>query len=63
MRQFPPFGYRSTSHAQLTPDERPYLNDGIISTAWNAGTLHVQYVGLEKVSKPAVDAVSKAMWA
>ena len=62
MRQFPPFGYRSTSHAQLTPDERPHLNDGIISTAWNAGTLHVQYVGLEKVSKPAVDAVSKAMW-
>ena len=62
VRQFPPFGYRGTSHTQLTPDERPNLTDGIISTAWNAGTLHVQYVGLEKVAKPAVDTVSEAMW-
>lgn len=60
--RFPPFGFRSTSHAQLTPDERPNLTDGIISTAWNAGTLHVQYVGIENVAKEAVNTVSKAMW-
>ena len=62
VRQFPPFGYRGTSHARLTPDERPNLTDGIISTAWNAGTLHVQYVGLENLAEPAVDTVSEAMW-
>ena len=60
--RFPPLGYRGTSHVQLTPDERPNLTDGIISTAWSAGTLYVQYVGLERLGKPAVDTVSKAMW-
>ena len=32
--QFPDFGFRSTSHVRLTPDERPEVDDGLISTAW-----------------------------
>ena len=59
--QLPPFDFRSTSHARLRPDER-CLDDGIISTAWNAGTLHVQYVGLQSVAESAIDAISKTMW-
>ena len=61
-KQFPDFGYRSTSHARLTPDERPHVHDGLISTAWNAGTLHVQYVGLPEVSESAVGKVGETMW-
>ena len=61
-RRFPPFGYRGSSHVALTPDDRPHVDDGIISATWNAGTLHVQYVGLRQVAKPAVDAVSEALW-
>ena len=60
--QLPPFDYRATSHAQVNLDERPLLDDGLISIAWNAGTLHVQYVGLAEVSKLAVDTVSDSMW-
>ena len=60
--QFPDFGYRSTSHARLTPDDRPHVDDGLISTAWNAGTLHVQYVGLREVSESAVEKVGETMW-
>ena len=60
--KFPDFGYRSTSHTQLTPDDRPNLKDGLISTAWNAGTLHVQYVGFQEVSKTAIETISQAMW-
>ena len=60
--QFPDFGFRSTSHARLTPDDRRHLNDGLISTAWNAGTLHVQYVGLQEVSESAIETISKTMW-
>ena len=26
--QFPDFGYRSTSHARLTPDDRPHVVNG-----------------------------------
>ena len=37
--QFPNFGYRSTSHVRLRPDDRPHVDDGPISTAWNARTL------------------------
>lgn len=61
-QEFRPFGYRATTHVKQTPDDRPDLDDGIISTAWNAGTLHVQYVGLEAVPKSAVDSISKSMW-
>ena len=60
--QFPDFGYRSTSHARLTPDDRPHVDDGLISTAWNAGTLHVQYVGLREVSESAIEKVGETMW-
>ena len=60
--QIPDFGYRSTSHARLTPDDRPHVDDGLISTAWNAGTLHVQYVGLPQVSDCAVEGVGETMW-
>ena len=60
--QFPNFGFRSTSHVQLTPDDRPHVDDGLISTAWNAGTLHVQYVGLKEVSKSASETIGKTMW-
>ena len=59
---FPDFGFRSTSHVRLTPDERPNLDDGLISTAWNAGTLHVQYVGLQEVSESAIDTIGETMW-
>ena len=59
---FPDFGYRSTSHGRLTPDDRPHVDDGLISTAWNAGTLHVQYVGLPEVSGSAVEKVGQTMW-
>lgn len=61
-RQFPGFGYRGTSHTRLTPDERPHVDDGLISTAWNAGTLHMQYVGLPTLAKSAVERVGKTMW-
>ena len=57
----PPFGYRATSHAKLRPDERP-LDDGLISIAWNAGTLHFQYVGLESIDQAAVDQISHTLW-
>ncbi len=60
--QFPDFDFRSTSHARLTPDERPDVDDGLISTAWNAGTLHVQYVGFPEVSESATETISKTMW-
>ena len=60
--QFPNFGFRSTSHARLTPDDRPHVDDGLISTAWNAGTLHVQYVGLKEVSKSAIETIGETMW-
>ena len=60
--QFPNFGFRSTSHVQLTPDDRRHVDDGLISTAWNAGTLHVQYVGLQEVSKSAIETIGKTMW-
>ena len=59
--QFPPFGFRATSHTRLRPDER-CLDDGIISTAWNAGTLHVQYVGFQPVDQAAIDAIGETMW-
>ena len=60
--EFPDLGYRSTSRARLKPDDRPHLDDGLISTAWNAGTLHVQYVGLREVSESAVEEVGETMW-
>ena len=60
--QFPNFGYRSTSHARLTPDDRSDVDDGLISTAWNAGTLHVQYVGLSEVSDSAAEKAGETMW-
>ena len=60
--QFPDFGFRSTSHVRFTPDDRRHVDDGLISTAWNAGTLHVQYVGLQEVSESAIETISKTMW-
>ena len=60
--RFPPFGFHGRSHAQLTPNERPHLKDGIISVPWNAGTLHVQYVALQEVPDHAVDIVIDTMW-
>ena len=60
--QFPNFGYRNTSHARLTPDDRSDVDDGLISTAWNAGTLHVQYVGLSEVSDSAAEKAGETMW-
>ena len=60
--QFPDFGFLNTSHALLTPDDRRHLDDGLISTAWNAGTLYAQYVGLQEVSESAIETISKTMW-
>ena len=60
--QFPNFGFRSTSHFRLKPDDRPHVDDGLISIAWNAGTLHVQYVGLKEVSESAIETISTTMW-
>ena len=62
VKHFPEIGYRSTSHARLTPNDRSHLDDGLISTAWNAGTLHVQYVGLPTVAESAVKKVGETMW-
>ena len=59
--QFREPDFRSTSHVRLRPDERP-LDDGLISIAWNAGTIHVQYVGLHKVDQSAIDVISETMW-
>ena len=60
--QFPDCDYRSTSHARLTPNDRPHVDDGLVSTAWNAGTLHIQYVGFTPISDSAVDEVGRTMW-
>ena len=49
--------FRHASHVRLTPDERPNLDDGIISVGWNGGTMHVQYVGLNVVSHESTDAI------
>ena len=59
--QFPEFDFRATSHVQFTSDDTG-LDDGIISITWNAGTLHVQYVGLQEVAKSAIDSISETMW-
>ena len=48
------------SHAWLTPDDGS-PGSGLISLGWNAGTIHLQYVGLPQLSKPAVDAISATM--
>ncbi len=61
LKDFPEFDYAATSHACLRPDERS-LDDGIISTAWNAGTLHVQYVGLDRVDQYNIDLIGDTMW-
>ena len=55
----PPFWH--TGHVTLTPDERPHLNDGSISLGWNAGTIHVQYVGLPELPITAIETVSATM--
>ena len=34
----------------------------MISTVWNAGTLHFQYVGPKGIPASAVDTVGEAMW-
>ena len=59
--QFSEPDYQTTSHIKLTPDER-CLDDGIISLGWNAGTIHVQYVGLQGISESVVEAVKATMW-
>ena len=59
--KFPEFDFSGTSHVRLKPDDR-CLDDGVISIAWNAGTLHVQYVGLQEVDKSAIDVISETMW-
>ena len=48
-------------HVRLTLDERPSLDDGIISLGWNAGTIRVQYVGLPEVSQSATTAIRDAL--
>ena len=53
--------FRQVSHTILTPDERPHLDDGVISLGWNAGTIHIQYVGLEKVPDSAVEDIKAAV--
>ena len=45
------------SHAWLTPEDG-IPGSGLISLGWNAGTIHIQYVGLPELSRPAVDAIS-----
>ena len=45
------------SHAWLTPEDGS-PGSGLISLGWNAGTIHIQYVGLPELSRPAVDAIS-----
>ena len=53
--------FKSADHVRLTPNERPSLDDGIISVGWNAGTIRVQYVGLRPVSESVVAAIRDAM--
>ena len=53
--------FNFADHARMTPDERPSLDDGIISVGWNAGTIRVQYVGLPRISEGAVGAIRDAM--
>ena len=48
------------SHAWLTLDDGS-PSRGLVSLGWNAGTIHLQYVGLPELSKPALDAISTAM--
>ena len=48
------------SHMWLTPDDGS-PGSGLVSLGWNAGTIHLQYVGLPELSKPAIDAISTAM--
>ena len=52
--------YWHQSHIWLTPDDGS-PGSGLVSLGWNAGTIHLQYVGLPELSKPAVDAISTAM--
>ena len=59
--QFREPDFRATSHARFRPDDR-CLDDGLISIAWNAGTIHVQYVGLQEVDQSAVDVIGDTMW-
>ena len=54
-------GFNFADHARLTPDERPSLDDGVISVGWNAGTIRVQYVGLPRISEPAIPVIRDAM--
>ena len=61
LKEFPEFDFGVTTHARLRPDER-CLDDGLISTAWNAGTLHVQYVGLDRVDHSNIDLIGETMW-
>ena len=53
--------FQHTSHIQIRPDER-CLDDGIISLGWNAGTIHIQYVGLDEVPESAIEDIKSAMW-
>ena len=53
--------FQHTSHARLRPDER-CLDDGIISLGWNAGTIHIQYVGLQEIPESAIEAIKATMW-
>ena len=55
-------GFEQSDHVRLTPNERCHLDDGIISLGWNAGTIHIQYVGLERVPDSAVEAIKSVMW-
>ena len=48
------------SHAWLTPEDGS-PGSGLVSLGWNAGTIHLQYVGLPELSKPAVEVVSTTM--
>ena len=53
--------FKFADHLRLTPDERPSLDDGIISVGWNAGTIRIQYVGLTPISESAVAEMRNAM--
>ena len=61
LEEHPEFEFDATSHMRLRPDER-CLDVGLITTAWNAGTVHVQYVGLDPIEKSDVDLIGETMW-
>ena len=53
--------FKFADHVRVTPDERPSLDDGIISVGWNAGSIRVQYIGLPRFSESVVEAIRSTM--